>query len=158
MDTTENAGNALSNEEMFEELLNSIEDATITERDKGTRFETLTRDWLMREPTYNDLFTQVQTYKDWAAEHPHLASNRKDIGIDLVGTNLADGKLTAVQCKFYRKSHTVSKTEVDSFIAFSDRDYFTGRLIVVTSEKISGNLEEELRHLKVPATIILKSF
>ena len=156
MDTTENAGNALSNEEMFEELLNSIEDATITERDKGTRFETLTRDWLMREPTYNDLFTQVQTYKDWAAEHPHLSSNRRDIGIDLVGTNLADGKFTAIQCKFYRKSHTVSKTDVDSFIAVSDRDYFTGRLIVVTSEKISGNLEEELRRLKVPATIITR--
>lgn len=50
-----------TNQDAFEYLLQEIENATITARDKGTRFETLTRDWLMREPTYNDLFSKVQT-------------------------------------------------------------------------------------------------
>ena len=41
-------------------LLNSLEEASAgTERDKGTRFETLIRDWLIKEPTYRDLFSEV---------------------------------------------------------------------------------------------------
>lgn len=46
-------------------LLNSLEEASAgTERDKGTRFETLIRDWIIKEPTYRDLFSEVLTYKD----------------------------------------------------------------------------------------------
>lgn len=67
-------------------------------RDSGTRFETLIKDWLMKEPTYRDLFTKVQTYKEWAQEHPEHTSSKRDIGIDLVATNTQDGLFTAIQC------------------------------------------------------------
>lgn len=43
-------------------LLASIEASSLSARDKGTRFETLIRDWLMKEPTYANLFTKVQTW------------------------------------------------------------------------------------------------
>lgn len=147
----------MGNEEAFEQLLSSIEQSTITERDKGTRFETLVLDWLQTEPAYRDLFVKVQRYKDWAAEHPDLASSRKDIGIDLVGTNVGNDKFTAIQCKFYAKDQRVSKAEVDSFIAASARACFSDRLLIATNERWSDNLEEELKHLDKPVTIITRS-
>ena len=88
------------NSEALYELLNLIRERSSTERDKGTRFETLIKDYLQREPSYKDLYSCVQTYKEWAAEHPELAPNKKDIGIDLVAANTDGGGFTAIQCKF----------------------------------------------------------
>ncbi len=92
-------------------------------RDSGTRFETLIKDWLMKEPTYRDLFTKVQTYKEWAQEHPEHTSSKRDIGIDLVATNTQDGLFTAIQCKFY--SSTVGNGAIQEVAAarlFYDAD------------------------------------
>lgn len=47
------------NAQELDALLAEIEAATLTKRDKGTRFETLIKDWLTKDPTYSDLFTKV---------------------------------------------------------------------------------------------------
>mgnify|MGYP001110455710 CR=1 FL=1 len=119
-------GNSLS----LDNLLNNLIQASSgTERDKGTRFETLIRDWLTKEPTYRDLFTEVLTYKDWSGQHPELVSSGRDIGIDLVGVNSDGNGYTAIQCKFYDKEATVPKAGVDSFIASSNKPFFTKRFL-----------------------------
>ena len=146
------------NIQAFEKLLEKIEAAANgVKRDAGTRFETLTREWLLNEPTYKDLFTSVQTWADWAEAHPEYASNARDIGIDLVATNQSDGRFTAIQCKFYSKNATVPKSGIDSFIAASNKDWFTNRFIIATNEHWTENVLNELKGLSVPLTVITRS-
>ena len=93
---------SMTNEVAFEALLEDIKRVSNdVQRDAGTRFETLIKDWLTQEETYRDLFTKVETFKEWAASHPDLSNNGKDIGIDLVAT-LAENPqcFAAIQCKF----------------------------------------------------------
>lgn len=125
-------------------------------RDKGTRFETLIRDWLTKEPTYRDLFSEVLTYKEWSNRHPELAGSARDIGIDLVGANTDDDGFTAIQCKFYSKDATVSKSGVDSFIAASNKSFFTKRFLVATNEKWSDPVHIEFKKLQPPVTLITR--
>ncbi|MCK0513739.1 DEAD/DEAH box helicase family protein [Anaerobiospirillum sp. NML120448] len=131
------------NMQSFYELLSSIEQSSSDERDKGTRFENLVLDFLQNDPTYNNDFTKIQTYADWAQDHKDLVPNKKDIGIDLVATNLClDNEpqtYTAIQCKFYAKDAKVPKKEIDSFIAASDKEFFTGRMMVATNSNWSDN-------------------
>lgn len=125
-------------------------------RDKGTRFETLIRDWLTKEPTYRDLFSEVLTYKEWSNRHPELVGSARDIGIDLVGANTDDDGFTAIQCKFYGKDATVSKSGVDSFIAASNKPFFTKRFLVATNEKWSDPVQIEFKNLQPKVTLITR--
>ena len=127
-----------------------------TERDKGTRFETLIRDWLIKEPTYRDLFSEVLTYKDWSKQHPELVSSCRDIGIDLVGVNSDGNGYTAIQCKFYDKEATVPKSGVDSFLASSNKPFFTRRFLVATNENWTDNVKEEFQQQTPPVTLITR--
>lgn len=138
----------------FDNLIKQIRDSSNTARDYGTKFETLTKDWLTKDSTYKDLFTKVQTYKEWAIEHPDLASNSKDTGIDLVCTNADDRFFTAVQCKMYEINHKVYKADIDSFISASDKDYFTKRFIIATNQNWSDNVLVDLKDKRVPVTVI----
>lgn len=155
----EQAQQEQTNQQAFETLLSKMEEASAgVVRDSGTRFETLIKDWLMKEPTYRDLFTKVQTYKEWAQEHPEHTSSKRDIGIDLVATNTQDGLFTAIQCKFYAADATVPKSGIDSFIAASSRACFSQRFIIATNEKWSANVREELSRIHPSVTLITRSF
>ena len=142
----------------FYDLLNSIEQSSSDARDKGTRFENLILDFLQNDPTYKNDFTKIQTYADWAKEHTDLVPNKKDIGIDLVATNLClDNEpqtYTAIQCKFYAKDAKVPKKEIDSFLAASDTPFFTGRMMVATNSDWSRNAKPTLASKTVPCILI----
>ena len=72
----------------FEQILQRFEQNTLTERDKGTAFELLVRDVLSQAQPWCDQFAKVQTYAEWAKEHPELSGgDARDTGIDLVATN-----------------------------------------------------------------------
>lgn len=145
------------NAQALERLLQSMFDVSNQiVRDAGTRFETLIRDWFMNEPTYKDHFSEVQTWKDWANQHPNLTFNAKDTGIDLVGT-LADGSYAAIQCKFYQADAHVPKAGIDSFLANSNRKEFTERYIVATNESWTGNAQAQLAVANPPVTLIKRS-
>ncbi|MBR1819436.1 MAG: DEAD/DEAH box helicase family protein, partial [Neisseriaceae bacterium] len=94
----------------------------------------------------------VETYQKHIQEQYGVVLNRQDKGIDLVA-NDTDGKFTAVQCKFYEENHTVAKSEIDSFIAASEKVYFVRRLVFVTG-KINKNVQEEVQHLPIPLHFI----
>lgn len=146
-----------SNSLSLDTLLDNLENASSgTVRDKGTRFETLIRDWLTKEPTYKDLFSEVLTYKDWSLKYPELVHSSRDIGIDLVGINSDITGYTAIQCKFYDKEATVPKSGIDSFIASSNKPFFTRRILVATNEKWTSNVKEELSQIDPPITLITR--
>ena len=150
----ESLSSELNNVEAFDLLIKKIRESSNTPRDYGTKFETLTKDWLSRDEVYKDLFTKIQTYKEWAKEHNDLVQNAKDTGIDLVATNADDGKFTAIQCKMYEIGHTVSKADIDSFISASDKDYYSKRFIVATNQKWTDNVLNNLKDKRVPVTVI----
>ena len=146
------------NIQAFYDLLNSIEKSSSDQKDKGTRFENLVLDFLQNDPTYKNDFTKIQTYADWAQEHTDLVPNKKDIGVDLVATNLhlneESQTYTAIQCKFYAKDAKVPKKEIDSFLSASDTPYFTGRMIFATNSNWSDNALATLVSKTVPCILI----
>lgn len=72
----------------FERILQRFEENTLTERDKGTAFELLVRDVFSSAQPWCEQFAKVQTYAEWAKEHPELTGgDARDTGIDLVATN-----------------------------------------------------------------------
>lgn len=115
----------------IEALLESYRAAAITERDKGTAFEKLTKAWLVTDPVQALRFERVQPWAEWAAEEGH---DRTDTGIDLVATRY-DGGLTAIQCKFLAAERTIRKEDIDSFISASAKPQFSERMIVETTRK-----------------------
>ena len=77
----------------FEQVLERFEQNTLTARDKGTAFELLVRDVLSQAQPWCERFEKVQTYAEWAKEHQELSGgDARDIGIDLVATNRAEGE------------------------------------------------------------------
>lgn len=151
----------VDNASAFNDLLKAIEASNFSQRDKGTDFERLSLDFLTNEPTYKDQFTKVQMYSDWAKENSDLEINAKDIGIDLVATDvMADESkeqtYTAIQCKFYAADRVVSKDDIDSFLSASDKTYYSKRFIIATNQKWGPNVQKELKDLKTPVTIITR--
>lgn len=142
----------------LDRLIEALWDASgnIT-RDAGTRFETLVKDFLSKDETYSRAFRKVYTYAEWVdKEKPDMA--RTDIGIDLVAKNAFNDDFTAIQCKFYSKNATITKSEVDSFIAASSAPCFTNRLIVTTCQKPwSVNVERELEGVEPAIQVIKRS-
>lgn len=108
-----------------------------TQRGKGTSFERLVRQFLRTEPRYAERFDEVWMWADW----PDRGA-RPDRGIDLVARERETGELCAVQCKFYDPAHTVSKADVDTFLAESGTGEFTSRLFVSTTNKWNRAAEQ----------------
>ena len=162
----------------FERILQRFEENTLTERDKGTAFELLVRDVFSSAQPWCEQFEKVQTYAEWAKEHPELTGgDARDTGIDLVATNRvnlgnADGvenvvgvgqlanksdvSFTAIQCKFFGREQFIPKSQVDSFISDSDRDYFTDRIFVYTG-RLSEHAQKELLNRPKPIHTVSRS-
>ncbi|ALQ51855.1 DEAD/DEAH box helicase [Nitrosomonas ureae] len=109
------------------ELLASYRSASRTEREKGTYFELLIKDFLKNDPTYSPQFSEVWTYKDWAESQ---GIDSRDIGIDLVAGLSEQEGFCAIQCKFYAENYRIQKSDLDSFFTASGKKGFTRRLII----------------------------
>lgn len=139
----------------FQQLLETYRDNSKTKHENGNYFEKLVKVFLENDERYAPQFTKVQSYVEWANENGILGV---DSGIDLVATNV-DGSYSAIQCKFYQTS-VITKPEIDSFISASDRDMFTRRILIDTSEKGLNKLAEEIFNSvsKSPMRITLHAF
>ena len=103
-----------------------------TEREKGTYFELLIRDFLKNDPTYAPNFSNVWLYAEWANLE---GLDSRDTGIDLVAKLADDEGFCAIQCKFYDENHKIQKADLDSFFTASGKKGFSRRLIVDTTRK-----------------------
>ncbi|KOR27649.1 hypothetical protein TI05_18530, partial [Achromatium sp. WMS3] len=128
-------------------LLDSLRQAAPTERDKGTRFEELTLFYLRNEPSYRELYAQVWSYGDWAAEQ---GLDQRDVGIDLVAQTAATGEFHAIQCKFYAADYKLQKSDIDSFFTASGQKPFVQRIIVSTTQHWSEHAEKALLNQQTP--------
>jgi predicted helicase len=106
--------------------------------------------YLTTEPQYAQLYDEVWM---WTA-YPQRGT-RRDTGIDLVARSRDTGELTAIQCKFFDPSTTVTKPMLDSFLAASsknlnDKPEFSGRLVISTSDNWGSNAEDAVENQNPP--------
>lgn len=105
----------------FEEVLQRFRDDSLSEREKGGKFEKLIKHWFLTDRRYSD---QVKNSWLWE-EFPFRKSfSDNDIGIDLV-IETKDCNYWAVQCKFYDDDSTISKAHVDSFLSCVSKRFIT---------------------------------
>lgn len=130
------------------DLLESYRNESKTEREKGTYFELLIKDFLKNDPTYSPNYSDVWTYAEWANLQ---GVNSQDAGIDLVAKLADEDGFCAIQCKFYDADHKIQKSDLDSFFTASGKKGFTRRLIVDTTRKDwSVHAEEALDGQTIP--------
>ena len=106
----------------FQQVLNKYREECFSERDKGTRFETLMKYYLKTDPMYSNEFSEIWLW----SEFPFRSQfGGKDIGIDLVAKEV-EGGYTAIQCKCYRETARIDKPEVDTFLSTSGKSFEDG--------------------------------
>lgn len=132
-------------------ILDSFRQAAVTEREKGTYFEELILAYLRNEATYKDLYSDVWTYSDWAAQQQ---LDKRDTGIDLVAKTRGTNEYHAIQCKFYAEGYKVQRRDIDSFFTASGQRPFTHRIIISTTNNWSEHAEDALRDQQPPVSKI----
>lgn len=135
----------------LQQLLTRFRDAAQTQREKGTYFEELIKQYLKHEASYKELYSGVWTYSEWADLQ---GLDKRDAGIDLVAQTRGTQAFHAIQCKFYDEHYKVQKKDIDSFFTASGKKPFTHRLIVSTSIEWSEHAEDALRDQQPPVSKI----
>ena len=112
----------------------------------GRDFEWLCKWYLEHAPLYRGKFRKVWQWDEWPDRWG------RDCGIDLIAETI-DRELWAVQCKAVSPEHAVTKAEIDSFLAESNRKQIAYRLLIATTDNIGTNalrtIENQARHASV---------
>lgn len=138
----------------FQELLDELAEAAQNNHAKGTQFERLIANYLVTDPQYADRLSDVWLWSEW----PHRWS--ADVGIDLVARERGTGEFWAIQCKFFDSSHSLQKSDIDSFFTASGKRFgtldgefgFAHRLIVSTTDKWSKHAENAMENQTLPVS------
>lgn len=143
----------------FWTIIQDIRKNSYTERDKGTRFERLIRNYLKTSKKYEILLEEVWLWNEFPYRR---AFGGSDTGIDLVALT-KDGQYWAIQCKCYAENTVIDKAAVDSFLSTSSRQFtddnmekqgFSSRLWFATNNKWGKNAKEAFENQNPPAYII----
>ena len=143
----------------FFALLNKIRSESFSEKDKGTKFERLVRDYFRTSKRFIEQLDQVWLWNDFPFRKDF---GGKDLGIDLVAKT-KDGSYWAIQCKCYSENTVINKAAVDTFISTSGRTFkneagattkFNYRVWVATTESWGANARETLENQDIPCNIL----
>ncbi|UNF37695.1 DEAD/DEAH box helicase family protein [Bartonella krasnovii] len=130
-------------------LLESYREQTTSNAKKGKIFEDFVSKYLMHDPLHYGRYEKVESYFEWAKERKDW--NKNDIGIDLVAKLRNQEGYVAIQCKFYKADHQISKKDIDSFIAASGKDIFKYRLLVDSTEsELTDNVNAMIKGQSIP--------
>ena len=129
------------------QILDKYRAISLSEHDKGSRFELLMKNFLLTYPEYREKFSEVWLWNDFPFREEFCG---KDIGIDIVAKTF-DGDFWAVQCKCYAESTKIDKPALDSFLATSSKVFdgdkkFSARLWISTSDNLTNNAEEAFQN------------
>ncbi len=130
----------------FEQLMFDLRKVSQSKSDQGTKFEKLMQRYFLTSPLYSEIYEQVWLWSEFPYSTTH------DIGIDLVAKLRDKDEFCAIQCKFYDENNSVSKDDVDTFLAASGKAFYidgvayrySERIIVSTTDKWSSNAEETI--------------
>ena len=140
----------------FSEVLTQLRDNQ-PQATYGIAFEKLMVNYFRTDPTLKAQFDEVYRWTDW-----RYNGGKADTGIDLVARRVDDRSWTAIQCKFYLPTTSISKSNLDSFFEASGRtfeteegvEHFGSRLIISTTDRWSSNAEEMLANQVIPTSRI----
>ncbi|MFE2122408.1 DEAD/DEAH box helicase [Rhodococcus aetherivorans] len=113
--------------------------------ERGTKFEQLMVRYFQLDPMLAQQYEQVWRWTDWPDR-----DGKPDTGIDLVARERDTGTYTAIQCKFYEQTHTLAKSDIDSFFTASGKKPFTNRVIISTTDRWGKNAEDALEDQSIP--------
>ncbi|WP_430332740.1 DEAD/DEAH box helicase [Rhodococcus sp. ACT016] len=113
--------------------------------ERGTKFEQLMVRYFELDPMLSQQYDAVWRWMDWPGR-----DGKPDTGIDLVARERDTGAFTAIQCKFYEPTHTLAKSDIDSFFTASGKKPFTNRVIISTTDRWGKNAEDALDGQNVP--------
>lgn len=117
-----------------------------TETELGSAFESLAKVFLENDATQTQQYSKVWHYSDWAKNQKGYT--KKDIGIDLIAKLRDEDGYCAIQCKFYKSDHSISKADLDSFISASSTSDFKRLVLIDTStQPISQNAQQVFDNL-----------
>lgn len=108
---------------------------------KGDQFEIVCK-WFLENDAgqYKQLLRRVWLWRDWPGRWGI------DAGIDLVAED-TEGRLWAIQAKAYE--NTITRTEVNKFLAEASRDIFAHRMLMATTDKLSPTAQRTMEDLGV---------
>lgn len=132
----------------FARILDKYREESLSERDKGNKFELLMLRYLKTDPVYASTLANVWLWNEFFAKDEF---GGKDVGIDLVAETFG-GNFWAIQCKCYRADAKIDKPAVDTFLSTSGKTFrdregkkvrFAYRLWLDTTE---GGFNREALH------------
>ena len=147
MEQTTSATNNIT----FKDVLARFRNESVTEHDKGAKFEKLIKRWFLTEPKYANVLDKVWLWEEFPGKE---SMGGVDLGIDLVAKT-DEGKFWAIQCKCYQDDAVISKKMVDSFIANANRQFvddemhtnrFDKLFWVSTTSHWGKNAQESIKH------------
>lgn len=147
MEQTTSATNNIT----FKDILARFRNESVTEHDKGAKFEKLIKRWFLTEPEYANVLDKVWLWEEFPGKE---SMGGVDLGIDLVAKT-DEGKFWAIQCKCYKDDAVISKKMVDSFIANANRQFvddemhtnrFDKLFWVSTTSHWGKNAQESIKH------------
>ena len=148
--TSTNASSNASSKSALDALLDEYRARAKSEREKGTLFEELTRQFLLHDARFAHQFKEIYLWSEW----PERRTG--DTGIDLVAIPVHDGEgPVAIQCKFYALGHRIQKADIDSFLSASGKEPFGRRIVVDTSGAPWGkNAQDAIEGQQIPVSRI----
>lgn len=126
------------------EVIEAFRDAP-SNSERGTKFEQLMVRYFELDPMLSQQYEKVWRWIDWPGR-----KGKTDTGIDLVARERDTGEYTAIQCKFYEPTSTLSKGDIDSFFTASGKTPFSNRVIISTTDRWGKNAEDALEGQSIP--------
>ena len=145
-----NASPNASSKSALDALLDEYRARAKSEREKGTLFEELTRQFLLHDARFAHQFKEIYLWSEW----PQRRTG--DTGIDLVAIPVDEhAGPVAIQCKFYALGHRIQKADIDSFLSASGKEPFGRRIVVDTSGAPWGkNAQDAIEGQQIPVSRI----
>lgn len=141
----------------FRQILAQFRQESVSEKDKGYRFERLMQLYLKTTSLYQDTFENVWLWNDFP--YRRQFGTGQDVGIDMVART-REGDFWAVQCKCYNEGAYIDKPAVDSFITTSGKTFtvdgqiiaFAHRLWISTTNNWSSHAETAIQDQHPPVS------
>lgn len=143
-----------SSKSALDALLDEYRTRAKSEREKGTLFEELTRQFLLHDARFAHQFKEIYLWSEW----PERRTG--DTGIDLVAIPIdPSAGPVAIQCKFYAPGHRVQKADIDSFLSASGKEPFGRRIVVDTSGAPWGkNAQDAIEGQQIPVSRVTLAY
>ncbi|MBQ7593026.1 MAG: DEAD/DEAH box helicase [Synergistaceae bacterium] len=134
----------------LDDILQKISD-TSDDTQKGRLFEALCWYFLKHDKVYGPSFSDIWLWRDWPDNE-----GMPDTGIDIVAKFRDKDTLCAVQCKFRQDDSTITKDEINSFLALSSKEIYSARILFTITGNFSSNANDALLGQHPPVKVLTR--